>query len=455
LIQSLVLDVLLFENRNSGIVVRSPLSDSRKVCIKFQFITTLIPSVKKKGSNEDVEEGLMFLSERIKAIKPSPTLAINAKAVSMRQAGVDVISFGVGEPDFDTPKHIRDEAVRAMEEGFTRYTAVGGIPELKDAIIEKFRRDNNLSYEREEVMVSCGGKHVLYNLAQALLNPGDEVIIPAPYWVSYPPIVILAGADPVIVETREADGFKLSRESLGSAITPRTRLLILNSPSNPTGSVYTKSELEALAEVILKYDIGVVSDEIYEKLIFDDRPFCGIAQVSEEIRSKTFVVNGLSKTYAMTGWRIGYVAGAREIIAGMTKVQSQSTSNPNSIAQKAAVAALNGPQDSIQTMLRAFDERRRYLLQRLNGITGVHCDMPGGAFYAFPDFDYYFDTKTEGTTIKGSTDLCDYLLTEARVALVPGIAFGDDNFVRFSYATGLETIKQGLDRIEGALGKLV
>jgi len=397
----------------------------------------------------------MLLSERIKAIKPSPTLAINAKAVSMRQAGVDVISFGVGEPDFDTPKHIRDEAVRAMEEGFTRYTAVGGIPELKDAIIEKFRRDNNLSYEREEVMVSCGGKHVLYNLAQALLNPGDEVIIPAPYWVSYPPIVILAGADPVIVETREADGFKLSRESLESAVTPRTRLLILNSPSNPTGSVYTKSELEALAEVILKYDIGVVSDEIYEKLIFDDRPFCGIAQVSEEIRSKTFVVNGLSKTYAMTGWRIGYVAGAREIIAGMTKVQSQSTSNPNSIAQKAAVAALNGPQDSIQTMLRAFDERRRYLLQRLNGITGVHCDMPGGAFYAFPDFDYYFDTKTEGTTIKGSTDLCDYLLTEARVALVPGIAFGDDNFVRFSYATGLETIKQGLDRIEGALGKLV
>ena len=397
----------------------------------------------------------MSLSERIKAIKPSPTLAINAKAVSMRQAGVDVISFGVGEPDFDTPKHIRDEAVRAMEEGFTRYTAVGGIPELKDAIIEKFRRDNNLSYEREEVMVSCGGKHVLYNLAQALLNPGDEVIIPAPYWVSYPPIVILAGADPVIVETREADGFKLLPESLESAVTPRTRLLILNSPSNPTGSVYTKSELEALAEVILKYNIEVVSDEIYEKLIFNDRPFCSIAQVNEEIRYKTFVANGLSKTYAMTGWRIGYVAGARDIIAGMTKIQSQSTSNPNSIAQKAAVAALNGPQDSVQIMLRAFDERRRYLLQRLNGIKGVHCDMPGGAFYAFPDFGHYFDTKTEGKTIKGSTDLCDYLLTEARVALVPGIAFGDDNFVRFSYATGLETIKQGLDRIEGALGKLV
>ena len=397
----------------------------------------------------------MFLSERLKAVKPSPTLAINAKAVSMRQAGVDVISFGVGEPDFDTPKHIRDEAVRAMEEGFTRYTAVGGIPELKDAIIEKFRRDNNLSYERDEVMVSCGGKHVLYNLAQALLNPGDEVIIPAPYWVSYPPIVVLAGADPVIIGTSEADDFKLLPESLEKAITPRTKLLILNSPSNPTGSVYTEAELQALAEVVLRHDIGVVSDEIYEKLIFDDRPFFSIAQVSEELKSKTFVVNGLSKTYAMTGWRIGYVAGAREIIAGMTKVQSQSTSNPNSIAQKAAVAALNGPQDFIQNMLQAFDERRQYLLKRLRGFTGVDCNMPGGAFYAFPNLNYYFDSKAEGTTIKNSADLCEYLLTEARVALVPGIAFGDDNFVRFSYATGLETIKEGLDRIEDALSKLV
>jgi len=397
----------------------------------------------------------MLVSQRIRAIKPSPTLAINAKAVSMRQAGVDVISFGVGEPDFDTPKHIRDEAVRAMEEGFTRYTAVGGIPELKDAIIEKFRRDNNLSYERDEVMVSCGGKHVLYNLAQALLNPGDEVIIPAPYWVSYPPIVVLAGADPVIVGTGEADDFKLSPESLETAITPRTKLLILNSPSNPTGSVYTESELETLAEVILKHDIWVVSDEMYEKLIFDDRPFCSIAQVSEEVKSKSFVVNGLSKTYAMTGWRIGYAAGGREIIAGMTKIQSQSTSNPNSIAQKAAVAALNGSQDSIQTMLRAFDQRRKYLLQRLNAITGIHCNLPGGAFYAFPNFSYYFNAKTEGTTIKNSTDLCDYLLTQARVALVPGIAFGEDDFVRFSYATDLKTIKEGLDRIEGALGKLV
>ena len=397
----------------------------------------------------------MIMSERISNIKPSPTLAMNAKALSMRAAGIDVISFGVGEPDFDTPRHIREAAVQAIEEGFTRYTAVGGIPELKDAIVEKFRRDNNLNYESDEVMVSCGGKHVLYNLAQAFLNPGDEVIIPAPYWVSYPPIVTLAGANPVVVGTEEEGDFKLSPESLEAAITPGTRLLVLNSPSNPTGSVYTESELRALSEVISKHDIWVVSDEIYEKLIFDDRPFYSIAQVSEEAKSKTFIVNGVSKTYAMTGWRIGYVAGPREIIAGMNKIQSQSTSNPNSIAQKAAVVALNGPQDSIRTMLEAFDERRQYLVQRLNAIKGVHCNMPGGAFYAFPNFSHYFNTETEGETIKGSVDLCEYLLTEARVALVPGMAFGDDAFIRFSYATGLETIKEGLDRIENALEKLV
>jgi aspartate aminotransferase len=397
----------------------------------------------------------MIMSERISNIKPSPTLAMNAKALSMRAAGIDVISFGVGEPDFDTPRHIREAAVQAIEEGFTRYTAVGGIPELKDAIVEKFRRDNNLNYESDEVMVSCGGKHVLYNLAQAFLNPGDEVIIPAPYWVSYPPIVTLAGANPVVVGTEEEGDFKLSPESLEAAITPGTRLLVLNSPSNPTGSVYTESELRALSEVISKHDIWVVSDEIYEKLIFDDRPFYSIAQVSEEAKSKTFIVNGVSKTYAMTGWRIGYVAGPREIIAGMNKIQSQSTSNPNSIAQKAAVVALNGPQDSIRTMLEAFDERRQYLVQRLNAIKGVHCNMPGGAFYAFPNFSHYFNTETEGETIKGSVDLCEYLLTEARVALVPGMAFGDDDFIRFSYATGLETIKKGLDRIENALEKLV
>jgi len=397
----------------------------------------------------------VLVSERIRAIQPSPTLAINAKAVSMRQAGVDVISFGVGEPDFDTPRHIRQAGVKAIDEGFTRYTAVGGIPELKDAIIEKLRRDNNLSYEREEVMVSCGGKHVLYNLAQATLNPGDEVIIPAPYWVSYPPIVMLAGASPVIVETGEAEDFKLSPDALEAAITPRAKLLILNSPSNPTGSVYTQLELERLAEVVLRHGISVVSDEIYEKLIFDGKPFCSIAQVSEELKGKVFVVNGVSKTYAMTGWRIGYVAGAREVIAGMTKIQSQSTSNPNSIAQKAAIAALTGPQDSVRNMVRAFDERRKYLVGRLNGMAGIHCNMPGGAFYAFPNVSHCFQTDPDGRDVKGSGHLCDYLLTAARVALVPGIAFGADSFIRFSYATSLEAVREGIDRIEEALQRLV
>jgi aspartate aminotransferase len=397
----------------------------------------------------------MLVSERIRAIKPSPTLAISAKAMSMRQAGIDVISFGVGEPDFDTPKHIRQEAVRAMEEGFTRYTAAGGTPELKDAITEKFRRDNNLHYERDEVMVSCGGKHVLYNLAQATLNPGDEVIIPSPYWVSYPPIVLLAGANPVIVETTEAEEFKLSPNVLEEAITPRTKLLILNSPSNPTGSVYSKEELEALAEVVLRHDIFVVSDEIYEKLIFDGRLFCSIAQDSEELKAKTFVANGVSKTYAMTGWRIGYVAGDREIIAGMTKIQSQSTSNPNSIAQRAAIAALKGPQDTVEDMVRAFDDRRKYLVERLNAMADIHCNLPGGAFYVFANFGDYLKATRDGSGVEGSSSLCEFFLTEARVALVPGIAFGAEDFVRFSYATNLEAIKQGLDRIEEALPQLM
>jgi aspartate aminotransferase len=403
---------------------------------------------------ERFKERIMLLSERIRGIKPSATLALNAKALAMRAEGIDVVSFGVGEPDFDTPKHIRDAAIRAIEEGFTRYTAVGGIPELKDAIIEKFRRDNDLAYEPDEVIVSCGGKHVLYNLAQAFLDPGDEVIIPAPYWVSYPPIVMLAGGSPVIVSTAEADDFKLSPESLEKAITPRTKMLVLNSPSNPTGSCYTESELRALAEVILKHDIWVISDEIYEKLVFGDTRFWSIAQASDEMKSKTFVVNGLSKTYAMTGWRIGYAAGAREVIGGMSKIQGQSTSNPNSIAQKAAVAALRGSEDFLQAMIEAFDERRKHLVERLNAISGIHCNLPGGAFYAFPNVSHYFNVEADGKTIKDSTDLCEYLLNQASVALVPGIAFGDDGFVRLSYATSLDRIDEGLDRIEVALKRL-
>jgi aspartate aminotransferase len=398
---------------------------------------------------------MMSVSRRVAAIKPSPTLAMNAKAVAMRQEGIDVISFGVGEPDFNTPKHICEAAVKAMEEGYTRYTAAGGMPELKDAVIDKFKKDNGLDYEREEVMISCGGKHVLYNLAQAFLDPGDEVIIPAPYWVSYPPIAILAGATPVIVDTKESDDFKLSAEALEKAITPRTKLLVLNSPSNPTGSVYTRSELNALAEVVARHDVFVVSDEIYEKLLFDDTPFQSIAQMGKVLKERTFVVNGVSKTYAMTGWRIGYVAGPRKMIAAMTKIQSQSTSNPNSIAQKATIAALTGPQDSIHEMLGAFDERRRYMVARLNGMSGVHCNMPRGAFYVFANFKSYFGKKCDGKTIEGSADLCEYLLANARVATVPGIAFGADDFIRFSYATGIDVIDEGLNRISKAVANLM
>lgn len=395
-----------------------------------------------------------MLAKRVRAIKPSPTLAMNAKAVAMRQEGVDVISFGVGEPDFETPRHIRQEAVRAMEEGFTRYTAVGGVPELKDAIIEKFRVDNGLEFDRDAVMVSCGGKHVLYNLAQAILDPGDEVIIPAPYWVSYPPIAVLAGAEPVIVPTEADHDFKLSPEALEEAITPKTKLLVLNSPSNPTGAVYTRSELEALAQVVLRHDIFVVSDEIYEKLIFDDQDFFSIAQVSEAVKARTFVVNGVSKTYAMTGWRIGYVGGPKEVVAAMTKIQSQSTSNPNSMAQRAAIAALTGPQDSVLEMKRAFDDRRNVLVDRLNALQGVVCKRPQGAFYAFADFSRYYGKEKDGHALTGSAALCEYLLTQAHVALVPGVAFGADKFIRFSYATSLDSIKEGLDRIAEALKPL-
>ena len=396
----------------------------------------------------------MLLSKRIQSIKPSPTLAMNAKAVSMKQSGVDVISFGVGEPDFDTPLHIREAAKQAMDDGMTRYTAVGGIPELKTAIIKKFKKDNDLTYRPEEVMVSCGGKHVLYNLAQAILNAGDEVIIPAPYWVSYPPIAVLADAKPVTVQTSPRDRFKLSAETLRRSVTPQTKLLVLNSPSNPTGAVYSKSELEALAEVVLDKDLFVVSDEIYEKLIYDDIPFCSIAELGKEIKARTLIVNGVSKTYAMTGWRIGYAAGDGSVVSAMTKIQSQSTSNPNAIAQKAAVEALTGPQDSVDEMTRIFSERRAYLVNRLKGIAGVRCSNPAGAFYAFADFSHYFTKERDGQPITGSAGLCEYLLTEAQVALVPGIAFGADDFVRFSFATSLELIEKGLNRIEAALAKL-
>ena len=397
---------------------------------------------------------MSVLSHRASGLKPSPTLAIQAKAKSMQAQGVNVISFGAGEPDFDTPDNIKRAAVHAIEEGFTKYTAVAGIDELKDAIIHKFQRDNGLTYKRSQILVSCGGKHSFYNLAQALFDRGDEVIVPAPYWVSYPPMVALAEATPVILETREQNGFKMTPEDLKTAITPRTKALIVNSPSNPTGGAYTKKELETIAEIALSHGIFVISDEIYEKIIYDDFEFVSIASLGEEIKKRTLIVHGVAKTYSMTGWRIGYTAGPEEIIAAMTNIQSQSTSNPNSIAQKATVEALLGPQDEVDQMVQAFTQRRNTIVDRLNRIEGVTCFKPSGAFYAFPNFSSYFKSSYQGKKISNSTGLAGFLLDVANVAVVPGIEFGADPFERFSFATSLENIREGLDRIEKALKKL-
>ena len=397
---------------------------------------------------------MSVLSNRAKSLKPSPTLAINAKAKSMQAQGIHVISFGAGEPDFDTPDNIKEAAKKAIDEGFTKYTPVGGIDDLKDAIIKKFQRDNQLTYKRSEIIVSCGGKHSFYNLAQAIFDQGDEVIIPAPYWVSYPPMVALAGGSPVIVETTEQNEFKITPDQFKKAVTSKTKALILNSPSNPTGSAYTKKELEKIAEVAISKNIFVISDEIYEKIVYDGFKFVSIASLSEEIKKRTIIVHGVAKTYAMTGWRIGYTAGSEEIISAMNNIQSQSTSNPTSIAQKASVEALIGPQNEVDKMVSAFAQRRNYIVERLNKIPGVSCYKPMGAFYVFPNFSSYYGKSYEGKKIENSTALADYFLDAAKVAVVPGVEFGADPFVRLSYATSMEDIREGVNRIEEALRSL-
>jgi len=398
---------------------------------------------------------MTVLSNRAKSLKPSPTLAINAKAKSMQAQGIHVISFGAGEPDFDTPENIKQAAKKALDDGFTKYTPVGGIDELKDAIIKKFQRDSGLSYKRSEVLVSCGGKHSFYNLAQAIFDQGDEVIIPAPYWVSYPPMVSLAEGSPVIVETTEKNEFKITPGALKKAITQKTKALIINSPSNPTGSAYTKKELEKIAEVALSKKIFVISDEIYEKIVYDGFQFTSIASLSEEMKKRTIIVHGVAKTYSMTGWRIGYTAGSEEIIAAMNNIQSQSTSNPTSISQKASVEALIGPQSEVERMVSAFAQRRNYIVDRLNKMSGVSCYKPVGAFYVFPNFSSHYGKAYQGKKIENSTHLADYFLDVAKVAVVPGVEFGADPFERLSFATSLENIKEGLDRIEEAVKKLV
>jgi len=397
---------------------------------------------------------MSILSNRAKGLKPSPTLAINAKAKAMQAQGIRVVSFGAGEPDFDTPENIKRAAIKSIEEGFTKYTAVGGIDELKDAVIQKFQRDNQLTYKRSQVLISCGGKHSFYNLAQALFDRGDEVIIPAPYWVSYPPMVALAEATPVIIETKEENGFKVTPEDLKKAITPRTKALVLNSPSNPTGSAYTKKELEKIAEIAISQKFFVISDEIYEKIVYDGFEFKSIASLGEEIKGRTIIVHGVAKTYAMTGWRIGYTAGPEEIISAMSNIQSQSTSNPTSISQKASVEALIGPQEEVKKMVSAFTERRNYIVDRLNEISGVSCFKPIGAFYVFPNFSEYYRKSYQGKKLSNSTELADYFLDVAKVAVVPGVEFGADPFERLSYATSMKDIREGIDRIEEALKKL-
>jgi aspartate aminotransferase len=393
----------------------------------------------------------MILSDRIGKVKPSPTLAVDARAKAMKAAGVDLISFGAGEPDFDTPDNIKNAAITAIQENFTRYTDVGGIDALKDAIIKKFKTDNNLSYSKDEVVVNCGGKHSFYNLAQVLFQKGDEVIVPAPYWVSYPPMVTLADADPVILDTQEKEGFKVNIETLLKAVTPRTKALVLNSPSNPTGAMYDASELEEIARIAVEKNLFVISDDMYEKIVFDGRPFVSIAVFNQGIKERTLVLNGVSKTYAMTGWRIGYMAGPATIIKAVTKLQSQSTSNPTSIAQKAALEALNGPQDFVAMMREHFEKRRNYMVDRLNAMDGITCFKPQGAFYAFPKVSAHYGKSYRDTVITDSNNFSEFLLEEAKVAVVPGAGFNANDYIRLSFATSIEVIREGLDRMERAL----
>ncbi|MEW6615234.1 MAG: pyridoxal phosphate-dependent aminotransferase [Thermodesulfobacteriota bacterium] len=396
----------------------------------------------------------MILAERVNKIKPSPTLAVSAKADKMKADGIDIISFGAGEPDFDTPQNIKDAAINALNEGFTKYTPVDGIQELKDAIINKFQRQNNLTYERKQIIVSCGGKHIIYNIAQALFNSGDEVIIPAPYWVSFPDIVLLTDATPVIVKTTEKNEFKILPDELWEAITDKTKAIILNSPSNPTGTVYMAEELGKIAEIAVEKKLIVISDEIYEEFVYDGLTFTSIASLGKEIKNLTIVANGVSKAYSMTGWRIGYAGGPQEIISAMSKIQSQSTSNPTSIAQKASIEALTNSYDAVNTMVEEFNRRRKYMVKRLNSIDGVSCLKPMGAFYTFPRVSPLYQKRFNGKRIEDSTGFADFLLDVAMVAVVPGLAFGDDNHIRLSYATSFENIKMGMDRIEEAIKQL-
>jgi aspartate aminotransferase len=398
---------------------------------------------------------MSFIARRLAVIKPSPTLAVSARAAKLKAEGKDVIAMGAGEPDFDTPQHIKDAAIAAMNKGLTKYTPAGGTPSLKKAIVAKFKRENGLDYTEKQILVSCGGKQTSFNLCMALLNSGDEAIIPAPYWVSYPDMAMMADARPVFIPAGIEQGFKITAQQLERAITPRSRLIWINSPSNPTGAVYTADELRSLGEVLRKHpDIVIATDDMYEHILLDGSKFVNILNACPDLYSRTVTMNGVSKAYSMTGWRIGYCGGPQELIEAMENVQSHSTSNPTSISQYAAEAALNGDQSVIDPMVAAFKERGKFVADGLNRIPGVKCLNPAGAFYAFPDCREAIRNLHKAGRIASPTDLalCDYLLTQEKgVAAVPGSAFGAEGYLRISFATSMENIKKAVERMAQAL----
>lgn len=390
----------------------------------------------------------MMLSKKAMEISPSLTLAITAKAKKMKAEGIDVIGFGAGEPDFNTPKNIQQAAIKAIEAGQTRYTAASGIIELKEAVVNKFKKDNNLTYKTSQIIISTGAKQCLANIFQAILNLGDEVLIGAPYWVSYPELVQLADGVPTFVDTEESNSFKLTIESLEKAVTKKTKAMILNSPNNPTGTAYTKEELEKIATFAQKHDIIIISDEIYEKLLYGESGHISIASLSEDAYNRTIVINGVSKAYAMTGWRIGYAAASEKITSLMSNIQSHTTSNPCSISQYASVEALNGDQSEVEKMKQEFKKRRDFMVDKINSINNLSCVKPEGAFYVMVNISKVLNKEVDGKIIKDSLTFSDLLLEKEKVAVIPGIAFGVDDFIRLSYATSMENIEKGLNRIE-------
>jgi len=390
----------------------------------------------------------MTLSKRMSLIAPSPTMAISAKTNAMIAKGISVIDFGLGQPEFNTPDVASEAGIRAIQDGYTKYTVTSGADDIKLAIIEKMQNDHQLTYSKKEVIVSCGAKHTLYNIAQVLFEEGDEVIIPAPYWVTYPDQVRLNGATPVIVKTREQDRFLITKDQLKAAITPRTKAIILNSPSNPTGSVYTEKDFGDIADLLVSAGIWIISDEIYEKFIYDGKKYTSIASLSPDLKKKTIVVNGVSKSYSMTGWRIGYAAGPIEIVEAMSTLQSQTTSNPTSISQKAAVAALKEGCPFILNMVSEYSSRRELMVEQLNKIPGMTCPHPAGAFYVFPNVTGLFGKRS---TINSSATFAEYLLDDFKVSTIPGASFGMDGYLRLSYAAPQEALIEGLDRIKKAV----